>query len=171
MNKRFMEYLDSKHRKIGEMTEEQLKQITAKARQTQETKPESFKLYHSPNKEKEAPKETEEKKPEIKPIKSKKFLLSGVNLTDRMMFMDNLATMLKAGLALAPALKTIAKEVKNTYFREVIQSLASYVENGQVLSRGMKYYPKVFSEMITATIEVGENTGMLADSFAHLAEI
>jgi type IV pilus assembly protein PilC len=35
----------------------------------------------------------------------------------------------------------------------------------------MKHYPKVFSEMIIATMEVGENTGMLADSAGHLADI
>jgi type IV pilus assembly protein PilC len=165
-----MEYLDSKHRKIGEMSEKQLQEITAKAQVTKEKKPESFKLYHTPSKkEKEGIKE--EEKVKIKPIKKKKFVLSGVNLTERMMFMDNMSTMLKAGLALSPALKTIAKETKNKYFKEVVESLARHVENGQVLSKGMKAYPKVFSEMITATIEVGESTGMLADSFGHLAEI
>lgn len=174
-----MEYLDSKHREIGGMSEAELKQMTVKAQATKEKKPESFKLYHAPEKPKKS-KEEEEKNKEllkpqskidVKPIKKKKFVLGGVNLTDRMMFMDNLSTMLKAGLALAPALNTIAKETKNKYFKDVIENLAHHVENGQILSKGMKAYPKVFSEMITATIEVGENTGMLADSFGHLADI
>lgn len=176
-----MEYLDSKHRKIGDMSEEQLKQITARAVASKDDKPESFKLYNPRAKEEQKKKDEPQKKSvslvkpvekkEIAPIKKKKYLLATVSLTDKMMFMDNLGTMLKAGLSLAPALKTIAKEIKNKYFRDVIENLARHVENGQVLSQGMKHYPKVFSEMITATVEVGESTGMLSDSFAHLADI
>ncbi len=97
--------------------------------------------------------------------------IGSVSLTAKMLFMDNLATMLKAGLSLAPALKTLKSEIKNKYLHGVLDYLYERVENGETLSKGMTKYPKVFSEMIIATVEVGENTGMLSDSLGHLADI
>ena len=110
---------------------------------------------------------------EVKDIKPKKkqILIGGISLTDKMMFMDNLSTMMTAGLALAPAIKTLIKETKNKKLANILQHFYDLVENGQLLSVGMKKHPKVFSEMIIATVEVGENTGMLADTLGHLAEI
>lgn len=100
-----------------------------------------------------------------------KFRAGKVNLTSKMFFLDNLSTMLKAGLALAPALNTLGKEVKNKYLQKVILHLKNRVENGQPLSVSMKEYPDVFPEMIIATVEVGENTGLLADALGNLANI
>lgn len=98
-------------------------------------------------------------------------MLGGISLTDKMVFMDNMSTMMKAGLALAPSIKTLAKETKNKKLANILEHFYNLVENGQLLSVGMKKHPKVFSEMIIATVEVGENTGMLADTLGHLAEI
>ncbi len=100
-----------------------------------------------------------------------KFRAGKVNLTSKMFFLDNLSTMLKAGLALAPALNTLSKEVKNKYLQKVILHLKNRVENGQPLSVSMREYPDVFQEMIIATVEVGENTGLLADALGNLANI
>ena len=100
-----------------------------------------------------------------------KFRTGKVNLTSKMFFLDNLATMLKAGLALSPALTTLSKEVKNKYLQKVIIHLKTRVENGQPLSVSMREYPDVFQEMIIATVEVGESTGLLADALANLASI
>jgi type IV pilus assembly protein PilC len=108
---------------------------------------------------------------DIKPKKKKQILIGGVSLTDKMMFMDNLSTMMTAGLALAPAIKTLVKETKNKKLANILEHFYELVENGQLLSVGMKRHPKVFPEMIIATVEVGENTGMLADTLGHLAEI
>jgi len=68
-------------------------------------------------------------------------------------------------------LQTLEKETKNKYLKEIILSLKVKVENGQLLSSGMKEYPKVFTEMIIATVEVGENVGMLDDTLDNLAHI
>jgi type IV pilus assembly protein PilC len=97
--------------------------------------------------------------------------IGSVSLTAKMLFMDNLSTMLKAGLSLAPALRTLKSEIKSKYLHTVLDYLHDRVENGETLSKGMAQYPKVFPEMIIATVEVGENTGMLSDSLGHLASI
>ncbi|MCD4760754.1 type II secretion system F family protein [bacterium] len=187
-----MEYIDGQFKK-ADNTKIQVDKLRADGERTK-VKPQmsSFKFYvKAPKREvrpklgstrKKSPKRglskkvvKSEEKEEITALPKKKrklnLSLKMVTLTEKMMFMDNLSTMLRAGLALTPALKTINKEIKNKYFKDVLGQLEHHVENGQPLSKGMKQYPKVFSEMIIATVEVGENTGMLADTFGHLADI
>lgn len=148
-----MEYLDIKHHKIDD---------TGKLKQ--KIKPElAKKLKDIPGKN---------SKKEVKKVKGpKKFLFGRVTSADQMLLLDNLSTMIKAGLALAPALKTITSEIKNKYFRNILDHIYDMIENGQSLSDSMKHYPKVFPEMIVSAVEVGENTGALSESLGHLASI
>jgi type IV pilus assembly protein PilC len=186
-----MEYLDN-NKKTTTSTKLDISKLTGDGELTKTSnKMSSFKLYtgtkvktkkSKTRKKSKANKTSKEiipekslttKKGAIKPKKKSKniSLFKRVSLTEQMLFMDNMSTMLKAGLSLTPALKTIKNEIKSAYFKEILEYLIAHVENGQTLSTGMKHYPKVFSEMIIATIEVGENTGMLADTFGHLAGI
>jgi len=100
-----------------------------------------------------------------------KFSFGTVSTSEKILFIDNLSTMLKAGLALAPALQTLTGQVKNKYFKNILQFLYDHVENGQLLSEGMKEFSKVFNEMIISTVEVGENTGKLSETLYDLAKI
>ncbi len=148
-----MEYLDTKHRKIDDTSKLSIKSKLG----TPATKPG---VPVKPG-----------KKVSKKSVKSKGLIFGRVTTTDQMVFLDNLSTMIKAGLALAPALLTLTKEIKNKYFRKILEHLYEMIENGQSLSDGMKKYPKSFSDMIISAVEVGENTGALAESLAHLAGI
>lgn len=195
-----MEYIDEQSKR-KQVTKFDIGKLQADGELTKTSKPQmsSFKLYvkkpssvsvakNNKDNKKEEPKIPVPEPPTEKIIKHKKehsldsksdkkkkkkdiVIFKKVSLTDNMLFMDNMSTMLKAGLALAPAIRTIKGEVKNAYFQEILEYLYRHIENGQTLSTGMKHYPKVFSEMIVATIEVGENTGMLSDTFGHLAGI
>ncbi len=148
-----MEYLDIKHHKIDDTGKLKTK-----------LKPElAKKLQGIPDKN---------SKKELKKKKGpKKFLFGRVSSADQMLLLDNLSTMIKAGLALAPALKTISSEIKNKYFRNILDHIYDTIENGQSLSDSMKHYPKVFPEMIVSAVEVGESTGGLSESLGHLAGI
>jgi len=180
-----MEYLDNQSKKIDNTSSLDIEKLRGDGELTKTTpQMSSFKLYTGPkkgakkkiNSKKSPQKDIEDigktkEKEDVKPIHKKGLYLKVVSLTDKMLFMDNMSTMLRAGLSLTPALKTIKKEVKNIYFQDVLDYLCRHIENGQTLSTGMKNYPKVFPEMVIATVEVGENTGMLADTFGHLADI
>src|SRR3989344_3971475 len=158
-----MEYLDSKHQVIDD---------TAKAATAAKPEPVNQPALSSVTEKKEAePIKKEKPKKDLQSKKIGRFreFFSKVSLTEQMMFVDNLSTMLKAGLPLAPALRTLSKETKNGYFKSILWQLEENVENGQLLSKGMKLYPKIFSEMIIAAVEVGENTGMLPDTLSQLA--
>jgi type IV pilus assembly protein PilC len=100
----------------------------------------------------------------------KKRLASGhVSISEKMIFLDNMSTMMKAGLPLSATLATLQGEIKNKYFKTVIEHIRSLIENGEQFSSGLKAYPKVFPELLVATIEVGESSGLLSDVLAHLA--
>ena len=94
-----------------------------------------------------------------------------VSLTEKEVFMDNLSTMLKAGLPLAAGLSTLAGEMRNKYFRGILLEVKSMVENGENFSAGLKRYPDVFPDILVATIEVGESSGLLSDVLGHLAHL
>ena len=172
-----MEYLDSQSKKIDTTSSLDMEKLKGDGELTKvHPQMSSFKLYTGKNVAKKASNSKNKQsktlvKEEVKPIHKKGLAFRVVNLTDKMLFMDNMSTMLRAGLSLTPALKTIKNEVKNNYFKEVLDYLCRHIENGQTLSTGMKHYPKVFPEMVIATIEVGESTGMLSDTFGHLADI
>lgn len=150
-----MEYLDIKHHKIDDTGKSKPKVKIELAK----------KLKDIPGKNSRK----DLKKNKIP--KKKRFLFGRVTSADQMLLLDNLSTMIKAGLALAPALKTITSEIKNKYFKSVLMHIHDSIENGQSLSDSMKHYPKVFTEMIVSAVEVGENTGGLSESLGHLANI
>lgn len=164
-----MEYLDTKHHLIDDtdvLPSEKKPVAEAPPKIPPTERPETTKSAL-----KSAPAPVLKTRPKIdeKRVSRLKEFFSRVSLTEQMMFVDNLSTMLKAGLPLAPALHTLEGETKNGYFKQILDHLQDNVENGQLLSRGMKLYPKVFSEMMVASVEVGENTGMLPETLARLA--
>lgn len=152
-----MEYLDNKHHVIDNTSEvKKKKEVHLKMSDKKEDLTQT-------NLSKDRVNITPADKP------NNKFGLNKVSLTDKMMFIDNLSTMLRAGLSLSPALQTLSTESKNKYLKKVLVYLRQHVENGQLLSKGMKDFPKVFSEIMIATVEVGESTGMLSDTLGNLA--
>lgn len=161
-----MKYLDSRHQVIDDTEDKISTKKSAGQSRGQASSDKDKKKNKKKNKKDSKPKEKSKEKKVILSIN-----FGNVSLTEKMMLMDNLSTMLKAGLALAPALRVLHNEAKNKYLKDILIDLETNVENGQLLSKGMKKYPKVFSEMVVGTIEVGENTGMMSDSFAHLAAI
>ncbi|MFH0873318.1 MAG: type II secretion system F family protein [Candidatus Komeilibacteria bacterium] len=100
-----------------------------------------------------------------------RFISGRVSLTEKEVFMDNLSTMLKAGLALAAGLSTLAAEMRNKYFRSILLDMKAMVENGENFSAGLRRYPDVFPDILVATIEVGESSGLLSDVLGHMAQL
>lgn len=98
-------------------------------------------------------------------------MLSKTSLNDRIFFIDNLATMLNAGLSLSLALRTLIGETKHKTMRRAIQDIEYTVDNGNQLSDGLKDHPEVFSPLFISVVRVGEASGTLAKVLTRLAEI
>lgn len=96
-----------------------------------------------------------------------KFLMR-VSGKEKIVFLQNLKTMVKAGISLSDSLKILSMQTKNAKFKDILTELTSQIEKGQTLSNTMKKYPKVFSEIFINMIAAGEASGNLENILDQL---
>lgn len=72
-----------------------------------------------------------------------------------------LSTLLKAGIPMDEALRSVAEQSDHKTVRQCIISIRSKVMEGYALAHAMSEYPKAFPELYRATIAAGEHTGRL----------
>ena len=78
---------------------------------------------------------------------------SRVRIRDRAIFTHQLATLLRAGMQLSIALKTLTKQTENKYLAAVIRQLQRDIEQASSLSQAMAKHPRAFSQVYTAIVE------------------
>lgn len=91
-----------------------------------------------------------------------------VSLTELIIFSRQMYSLMKAGIPIIRAIKSLAESTGSPRLRQVMADLASELENGRSLSVAMANHPKVFSRLIVSLVHVGENTGRLDDAFLQL---
>lgn len=94
----------------------------------------------------------------------------GVTQTDLLMFCRQMYTLSKAGIPIMRALHGLSETLTNRKFVEILRKLESDLASGLPLASAMSRFPKVFSRLFIAMVNVGENTGKLDDSFLQLSE-
>lgn len=87
---------------------------------------------------------------------------------ERLAIVQNLATMLNAGLPLIDALKTLQMETKNRATKKLLARINAAVDNGSPLWRAMDSL-HFFSPHAIALIRIGEEAGNLAQNMEYLA--
>ncbi|MBI4090937.1 MAG: type II secretion system F family protein [Candidatus Komeilibacteria bacterium] len=95
----------------------------------------------------------------------------GVSMNEKIFFIDNLATMLTAGLSIADSLQTLMTEVRGRTMKRAIRAVLFQIENGGQLSEGLMQHPEVFPSHFISVIQVGEASGALSDVLTRLAQI
>lgn len=88
---------------------------------------------------------------------------------ERLAIVQNLATMLNAGLPLIDALRTLQMESKNRATKKLLSKINAAVENGSSLWRAMDDQ-HFFSPHAIALIRIGEEAGNLAQNMLYLAD-
>ena len=105
---------------------------------------------------------------EEKKAKTKKKITasSKVRIKDQelLLFTRKLTTMMKAGLAIVPALKMLEQQSENPKFTPIIDDLLKKINSGITLSEAFESYPKVFDVIYVNLIKAGEASGSL-DTF------
>lgn len=97
------------------------------------------------------------------------FQLGSVSRVELIEFSNNMGVMLKAGVPLVDALLELREDQGNRYFKNVLDSIIEQVEGGDRLNTAFKKHPRVFPEIYSNIIEIGENTGRLDSVFFDLA--
>ncbi len=86
---------------------------------------------------------------------------------DIVIFSRQLATLLRSGISLLPALEILQGQVATSRaFKGVLASIVNDIRSGGSFSQAVKKNPKAFSEIYSRTIAVGEETGNL-DTVLH----
>ncbi|MCK5416059.1 type II secretion system F family protein [Candidatus Parcubacteria bacterium] len=94
--------------------------------------------------------------------------LSRVPLKEKLFFVQHLGLMLKSGISLSIALKTLAKQTENKRFQIVLMDIGTKVEKGTEFSNSLKPYDKIFGELFINMIEAGEISGKLESVLKEL---
>ena len=90
------------------------------------------------------------------------FSIGGKVKEEQFIFFNiQLSNMIEAGLTLLSALENILSQVKSKKLREVLRGVANSIEGGKSFSESASQYPKVFNELFTTLVMVGETSGTL----------
>jgi type IV pilus assembly protein PilC len=81
-----------------------------------------------------------------------------------LLFTRKLTTMMKAGLAIVPALKMLKQQSENPKFTPIIDDLLQKINSGITLSEAVVSYPNLFDIVYVNLIKAGEASGNL-DTF------
>lgn len=87
--------------------------------------------------------------------------LKRVSIKDKIIFTEQLGIMIKSGLSVTDALKSLQDETQNKYFAEAINDIRSQVESGTALSAALAAHPRIFPEVYIQVVKSGEVTGAL----------
>ena len=74
-------------------------------------------------------------------------------------FTRQLGSILGAGVLLSHAIDTIAFDLENQYFADVLKDVLSRIHAGEVFSTALANHPKVFSPYYVAIVRSGEEIG------------
>ncbi len=96
--------------------------------------------------------------------------LSTVPEHEIILFADNMATMLSAGLSLSRALQVTAKQTKNMKFQKVISKLNHAVSTGDTLFSALAKQKGVFNDIFISMVRSGELSGNLPQSLKSVAK-
>jgi type IV pilus assembly protein PilC len=109
----------------------------------------------------------EEEKPPIYARELKIF--QRISLRDLSIFFRQFSIMLNSKVPIVDSLMTLAAQIKNLRFKEIISDIAKEVEAGSFLSKALSKHPKVFSPFYVAMVKAGESSGKLSQSLNYLA--
>jgi type IV pilus assembly protein PilC len=90
---------------------------------------------------------------------------------DVILFSRQLATLLRSGISLLPALEILGEQATTgRAFRKILASLVDELRSGGAFTQALSKYPKVFSEIYVKTIAVGEQSGSLEMVLNQMAD-
>src|SRR5215470_13337138 len=80
---------------------------------------------------------------------------------DLAIYTRQFSTMVDAGLPIAQCLSILAEQSDSKVLRDVTGKIAREVEGGATLAESFRKYPKVFNDLFTNMLQVGESGGVL----------
>ncbi len=85
-------------------------------------------------------------------------------------FARTTSSLIKGGVSISVALKTVSKTLSNYYYQESTRVAAERIEKGLRLKDSLEEFGDLYSPLVLQMIEVGEETGSLDDILLDLAK-
>jgi len=90
---------------------------------------------------------------------------------DVIVFSRQLATLLRSGISLLPALEILQGQVTTgRVFKKILETIANDIGAGSSFSQAISKHPKAFSDIYCRTIAVGEQSGNLETVLNRMAD-
>lgn len=90
---------------------------------------------------------------------------------DQLMFVTQLSIMLRAGVDLAEAVRSVAKRSASANVKAAIGGVYEQIESGKLLSQALMDNQQHFSGVLIASVAAGEASGRLPDVLSRLSTI
>lgn len=103
-------------------------------------------------------------------VLNKQLRKAHIKLEALVLFTEQLASMLKAGLPLSHALDTIVAEIKDKTFRDILDYIRGAIFAGESFSVCLKQFPYTFPPLFYSMVEAGEVSGSLPDAMQTVSE-
>ncbi|OUR64711.1 MSHA biogenesis protein MshG [Methylophaga sp. 42_25_T18] len=90
------------------------------------------------------------------------------DINELLMFSRQMATLLKAGISILPALRGLTSHMTHAGMANALEDIANDLESGHTLAASMQQHPRIFSTLFASMVNVGENTGQLDQAFLQI---
>jgi type IV pilus assembly protein PilC len=81
----------------------------------------------------------------------------------------SISSLLLSGVSIVRAIEITEDVVQNIYYKKVLEEAKEAIEKGSPLSEVFKANPKLYPVMMSEMVQVGEETGKLADMLLQIA--
>jgi type IV pilus assembly protein PilC len=99
----------------------------------------------------------------------KDFSFGKLSLKEQAFFAKRLSFLIRAGVPLLDAIHMIREQTKAKKQQKVFDSVINDISNGQSLAASLGKFKNVFGDFAINMIAVGEETGVLSENLAYLA--
>ncbi len=90
-------------------------------------------------------------------------LRGGGSAKDFLLFNQEFATLIKAGLPILQSLEILHKRTEQPRFKSALENIIHDIKGGLALSDAMAKHPLYFPPLYTSTVQAGEKSGALVD--------
>lgn len=95
--------------------------------------------------------------------------LERVSAEELIVFCRQMYALMRSGVPILRAIFGLSESANSNLMKRTLKDVAQNLEGGRTLSSALNQHPKVFNKLFVSIIHVGENTGLLEESFRKLA--
>lgn len=92
----------------------------------------------------------------------------GIPLSEKMLFVRNLAVTIKAGLSLTRSIDVLGEQTTSSKLRKILNDINANISKGKGFADSLESYPKEFDELFINMIRAGEASGTLETTLVVL---